>query len=215
MSEHEADPRPKHVVEPESQPGSTTEELVKLCAPLPPLGPAAQGQGQYVAWAKRSEGAFGFVWMVTGIWPELRDSSGKPHSVAIAKSTKLAEVSDADTDTAKSQRETADAELKALAAEHQVRIVNFGHAGNGNIHVNLLGNPDDPAELARMHRCLDAVFDLVLKLEGTISGEHGVGMAKRPFVGREIDAITLELMRQIKRLFDPAGILNPGKTLPD
>lgn len=105
--------------------------------------------------------------------------------------------------------------LKALAAEHQVRIVNFGHAGNGNIHVNLLGNPDDPAELARMHRCLDAVFDLVLKLEGTISGEHGVGMAKRPFVGREIDAITLELMRQIKRLFDPAGILNPGKTLPD
>lgn len=105
--------------------------------------------------------------------------------------------------------------LKALAATHQVRIVNFGHAGNGNIHVNLLGNPDDAAELARMQRCLDAVFDLVLRLEGTISGEHGVGMAKRPFVAREIDATTLGLMRQIKGLFDPAGILNPGKTLPD
>lgn len=105
--------------------------------------------------------------------------------------------------------------LQQLAERHQVQIVNFGHAGNGNIHVNLLGNPDDAAELRRMHACLDEVFRLVLELEGTLSGEHGVGLAKRDFVAWEIQPETLALMRSVKAQFDPAGILNPGKTLPD
>ena len=104
--------------------------------------------------------------------------------------------------------------LERLAAEHAVRIVNFGHAGNGNIHVNLLVNPDDAAEMARSERCLDATFDLVLSLGGTLSGEHGIGLVKRDFVGREIDPVTLRLMRDVKRQFDPNGILNPGKSLP-
>jgi D-lactate dehydrogenase len=104
--------------------------------------------------------------------------------------------------------------LERLAAEHAVRIVNFGHAGNGNIHVNLLVNPDDAAEMARAERCLDATFDLVLRLGGTLSGEHGIGLVKRDFVAREIDPETLRLMRDLKRLFDPNGILNPGKSLP-
>jgi D-lactate dehydrogenase len=105
--------------------------------------------------------------------------------------------------------------LQALSARHGVPIVNFGHAGNGNVHVNLLGDPDDPAQLAAMHACLDAVFDLVLKLDGTLSGEHGVGLEKRAFVGREIGPPALALMRQLKRVFDPHGILNPGKLFPD
>ncbi len=105
--------------------------------------------------------------------------------------------------------------LRQLAAQHAIRIVNFGHAGNGNIHVNLLGNADDAAELARMQRCLDAVFDLVLQLGGTLSGEHGVGLEKREFIGRELAPAALSLMREIKRAFDPAGILNPGKLLPE
>ena len=104
--------------------------------------------------------------------------------------------------------------LGALADEFAVTIVNFGHAGNGNIHVNLLVNPDDPAEMQRAERCLDRVFDLVLKLDGTLSGEHGVGIEKRDFIEREIAAPALELMRGIKGLFDPRGILNPGKMLP-
>lgn len=104
--------------------------------------------------------------------------------------------------------------LDELAREFSVIIVNFGHAGNGNIHVNLLVNPDDPAEMRRAERCLDRVFDLVLKLDGTLSGEHGVGIEKRDFVAREIAAPALELMRGIKGLFDPKGILNPGKMLP-
>jgi D-lactate dehydrogenase len=104
--------------------------------------------------------------------------------------------------------------LERLSREIGIRIVNFGHAGNGNIHVNLLVNPNDPDEMARAERCLDAVFSLVIELEGTLSGEHGVGLEKRDFVSREIDPVTLRLMRDIKRQFDPNGILNPGKSLP-
>lgn len=105
--------------------------------------------------------------------------------------------------------------LRGLSAEHGIRIINFGHAGNGNIHVNLLLNPDNPGEAERARACLDAVFDLVLELEGTLSGEHGVGLEKRDFVAREIPAATLALMHAIKRQFDPNDILNPGKGLPE
>ena len=104
--------------------------------------------------------------------------------------------------------------LDALATKHGIRIVNFGHAGNGNIHVNLLVNPDRDDEMQRAMLCLDEVFNLVLSLDGTLSGEHGVGLEKQEYVGREIDATALALMREIKSRFDPAGILNPGKMFP-
>ncbi len=104
--------------------------------------------------------------------------------------------------------------LTRLAEKYAIKIVNFGHAGNGNIHVNLLVDPDDPRQLAAAEACLDEVFNLVLGLGGTLSGEHGIGLVKREFVGREIDDPTLTVMRQIKNLLDPNGILNPGKTLP-
>lgn len=105
--------------------------------------------------------------------------------------------------------------LERLSRETRIRIVNFGHAGNGNIHVNLLVNPDDSDEMARAERCLDALFSLVVELDGTISGEHGVGITKRGYAHREIDPVTLRLMRDIKGLLDPNGILNPGKSLPE
>jgi D-lactate dehydrogenase (quinone) len=104
--------------------------------------------------------------------------------------------------------------IEQLAARHRIANVNFGHAGNGNIHVNLLVNPDDPEEMKRAEACLDEVFSLVLSLDGTLSGEHGVGMAKRPFVPREIDATTIALMKSVKLAFDPHNILNPGKLFP-
>ncbi|MDD2832821.1 MAG: FAD-linked oxidase C-terminal domain-containing protein [Methylotenera sp.] len=104
--------------------------------------------------------------------------------------------------------------LEKLAAHYQIANVNFGHAGNGNIHVNLLVNPDNADEMQRAYACLDEVFSLVLSLQGTLSGEHGVGMAKRPFVPREIDATTINLMKSLKLTFDPNNILNPGKLFP-
>jgi D-lactate dehydrogenase len=104
--------------------------------------------------------------------------------------------------------------LEDLSRKHGITIVNFGHAGNGNIHVNLLTNPDDPGEMIRARACLDDTFDLVIRLEGTLSGEHGVGLEKRDFIDREIEPTTLRLMNAIRSQFDPRGILNPGKTLP-
>jgi len=105
--------------------------------------------------------------------------------------------------------------LERLSQTFGIPIVNFGHAGNGNIHVNLLFDPDAPGQREAAEKCLDAVFDLVLSLRGTLSGEHGIGLVKREFVGREIEPVTLALMRRIKREFDPKGILNPGKGLPE
>ncbi len=105
--------------------------------------------------------------------------------------------------------------LETLSARYQIANVNFGHAGNGNIHVNLLVNPDNPEEMARAEQCLDEVFSLVLGLGGTLSGEHGVGSAKRPYVDREIDAPTIKLMKKIKTTFDSRNILNPGKLFPE
>jgi D-lactate dehydrogenase (quinone) len=104
--------------------------------------------------------------------------------------------------------------LERLSREHGITIVNFGHAGNGNIHVNLLVSPDDRDEMARAAICLSAMFDLVVALGGTLSGEHGVGLEKRDYIDRELDPVALRLMRDIKRQFDPNGILNPGKGLP-
>ncbi|MCB0280590.1 MAG: FAD-binding oxidoreductase, partial [Calditrichaeota bacterium] len=104
--------------------------------------------------------------------------------------------------------------LAQLSHQYQIANVNFGHAGNGNIHVNLLINPDDTDEAARAAQCLDKIFDLVIRLNGTLSGEHGIGSEKRDFIAKEIDPSTLGLMKDIKSLFDPNNILNPGKLFP-
>ncbi|MEE8150314.1 MAG: FAD-linked oxidase C-terminal domain-containing protein [Nitrosomonadaceae bacterium] len=101
--------------------------------------------------------------------------------------------------------------LAQLSSKYQVTNVNFGHAGNGNIHVNLLVNPDNIDEMSRAEKCLDEVFDLVIRLNGTLSGEHGIGREKRAHVNKEIDTTTLTLMKDIKQVFDPNNILNPGK----
>jgi D-lactate dehydrogenase len=105
--------------------------------------------------------------------------------------------------------------LQELAARHRITIINFGHAGNGNVHVNLLYDPAQAGRSAAAQTCLEAVFELVFSLDGTLSGEHGIGLLKRPFMARAIPPATLALMRQLKAVFDPAGIFNPGKVLPD
>jgi len=107
------------------------------------------------------------------------------------------------------------AELRRISIRYAIPIVSFGHAGNGNIHVNLLSDPEDPRQRDAMAPCLDAVFASVLMLGGTLSGEHGIGRLKRDFVSREIGATELDLMRRVRAQFDPDGILNPGSTLPD
>ncbi len=102
--------------------------------------------------------------------------------------------------------------IRRLSATHDVLIVSFGHAGNGNLHVNLL--PRDEAERERAHACLAELFALVIALDGTLSGEHGIGLVKREFMPLALSPETLGLMHGIKAAFDPAGILNPDKLLP-
>jgi D-lactate dehydrogenase len=104
--------------------------------------------------------------------------------------------------------------LQEISQRHGITNVNFGHAGNGNIHVNLLIDPDDAQQMQQAEPCLHDVFRLVLSLDGTLSGEHGVGLEKQPFMSLEFNSVQLELMRKIKTQFDPNGILNPGKLLP-
>lgn len=104
--------------------------------------------------------------------------------------------------------------IQALSREFDTAIVTFGHAGNGNMHVNILFDPDDAEQSARAHAALPLLFALTLALGGTLSGEHGIGLAKRDFMAQAFDAPTLAAMRAVKFAFDPDGILNPGKVLP-
>ncbi|MBE9526123.1 MAG: FAD-binding protein [Proteobacteria bacterium] len=105
--------------------------------------------------------------------------------------------------------------LDKLSQKYNIPIVNFGHAGNGNIHVNLLTDPDDKQLQIKVHECLEEVFQLVLSLDGTLSGEHGIGLVKKEYVSKELDEMNLSYMKSIKQQFDPDNILNPGKTIPD
>ncbi|NTV94127.1 MAG: FAD-binding protein [Thiobacillus sp.] len=105
--------------------------------------------------------------------------------------------------------------IDKLGHKHGLPLVAFGHAGNGNLHVNIMVHQNDADEMARARACRLELVETVLGLSGSLSGEHGIGSEKRPFVSLEFEPATLDLMRQIKTLFDPHGILNPGKKLPD
>jgi D-lactate dehydrogenase len=105
--------------------------------------------------------------------------------------------------------------LDKLGNLYPFPIVSFGHAGNGNLHVNLMVHPDNTQEMAQAHECLLEMIRTVLAFGGTLSGEHGIGTEKRDYVGLEIQPDTLALMRAVKHQFDPMGILNPGKLFPD
>jgi glycolate oxidase len=105
--------------------------------------------------------------------------------------------------------------LRAFAEESGILIVTFGHAGDGNIHVNLMVDKKNEEEYKKAQALVREIFAKTLSLGGTISGEHGIGLTKMPYIGMEIKPREMGLMRGIKNLFDPKGILNPGKIFPD
>ena len=102
-----------------------------------------------------------------------------------------------------------------LRDRHALRIASFGHAGDGNIHVNLMLDPADPAELERAAHAERELFEQVVALEGSISGEHGIGFSKARYLSIELSAEEIALMKRVKAAFDPNGILNPGKIFPE
>jgi glycolate oxidase len=103
------------------------------------------------------------------------------------------------------------ARIEEIGKRHDTFVANFGHAGDGNIHVNFVVDRDDPDAVARARQCVSETFRLSIELGGTISGEHGIGYVKAPYLDYAIDRPTLEIMKGIKKVFDPNGILNPGK----
>lgn len=104
--------------------------------------------------------------------------------------------------------------LRKLSEDSGIKIVNFGHAGDGNIHVNIMADKSDKEQYSRAEALVKDIFGLTLGLGGTISGEHGIGLTKRRYIEMEIREKELSLMRGIKGLFDPKNILNPGKIFP-
>ncbi len=105
--------------------------------------------------------------------------------------------------------------VAALTHEYGLVIPSFGHAGDGNIHVNIMFDDASANERAAAHRAERVLFERVVALEGSISGEHGIGFAKKGHIGLELSPDEIALMRRLKTAFDPHGILNPGKIFPD
>lgn len=101
--------------------------------------------------------------------------------------------------------------IDAIAARYDLRIATFGHAGDGNLHPTCVLDPDDGEAADRAHKAFAEIFAAAMALDGTITGEHGVGAAKLPFLTDRLGADQMALLRRIKSAFDPAGILNPGK----
>jgi glycolate oxidase len=104
--------------------------------------------------------------------------------------------------------------VQNLRDDYRLRIAAFGHAGDGNIHVNLMVDRTNDDELARAKQAERVLFERVVSLEGSISGEHGIGFAKAPYIGIELSRDEIALMKRLKAAFDPNNILNPGKIFP-
>jgi glycolate oxidase len=101
--------------------------------------------------------------------------------------------------------------IEAIGKKYSLLIGTFGHAGDGNLHPTIVINKDNEDEVHRAERALADIFNLALELGGTITGEHGVGSAKHPYLKARLGDVSLELHRNIKSIFDPDGILNPGR----
>ncbi len=101
--------------------------------------------------------------------------------------------------------------IAGIGKKHGLRIGTFGHAGDGNLHPTIVLDKDDPKEVAAAELALAEIFALPLEFGGSITGEHGVGSAKLPYLEAKIGTANMQLQRSIKKVFDPAGILNPGR----
>jgi glycolate oxidase len=105
--------------------------------------------------------------------------------------------------------------LKAISAKYGLPIVVFGHAGDGNLHPNILFDQRDPEQQEKVEQMVREEFAAALELGGSLSGEHGVGTSKRPYLEQALGPVSIEIQKRIKQALDPQNILNPGKVFPD
>lgn len=103
------------------------------------------------------------------------------------------------------------ARIEEVGKRHGVKVGTFGHMGDGNLHPTFLCDERDEEEMHRVEAALQEVFDGAIELGGTITGEHGVGLAKKPFLPAQLGEVGIAMLRRLKDSFDPNGILNPGK----
>ncbi len=101
--------------------------------------------------------------------------------------------------------------IKEIAKRHDLTIVIIGHAGDGNLHPSILTDKNDPGHYKKAQEAVEEIFSSAIDMEGAISGEHGIGLEKRRFLRKILPEDEIELLKKIKRVFDPKGILNPGK----
>jgi glycolate oxidase len=106
------------------------------------------------------------------------------------------------------------AAIKEVSRKHEIPIAIFGHAGDGNLHPNILFDKRDPEQVGKMKKAAADIFDVSVRLGGTLSGEHGVGSLKLAFLEQDVGPIFIEVMSSIKQALDPKNILNPGKVVP-
>jgi glycolate oxidase len=104
--------------------------------------------------------------------------------------------------------------IKAIGEEYGLPVVVFGHAGDGNLHPNILFDKRDQDQWEKVERMVGEIFQVALDLDGTLSGEHGVGTLKLPYMHQALGPLSLDVQRRIKEALDPHNILNPGKVLP-
>jgi glycolate oxidase len=101
--------------------------------------------------------------------------------------------------------------IKKLSQKYNIPIDTFGHAGDGNLHVNIMADRKNPEKMERAEKAVEELFDMTLKLGGTLSGEHGIGITKAKFLENEVGKTGIDVMKRVKKAFDPDAILNPGK----
>ncbi len=135
------------------------------------------------------------------LWYARRNAS---QSITIFGNKKLNE----DISVPRSMLPSALKEIYAIGAKYGFKVPCFGHAGDGNIHVNVM---IDISQIDEGHKCIEEIFQMVVDMGGTLSGEHGIGTSKAPFMGIAFNEQELQLFKDIKKSFDPNNILNPGK----
>jgi glycolate oxidase len=138
------------------------------------------------------------------LWYARRNASP---SITIFGSKKLNE----DISVPRSMLPEALRKIYEIGDRYGFKVPCFGHAGDGNIHVNVMVDGSDEKQLEEGHKAIEEIFELVVEMGGTLSGEHGIGTSKAPFMNIAFNEMELQLFRDIKKAFDPNNILNPGK----
>lgn len=105
--------------------------------------------------------------------------------------------------------------LQEIRDKYNIHLVVFGHAGDGNLHPNIICDKNDKEEMRRVEQAVAEIFTTAVELGGTLSGEHGIGLMKAPFMEMELGAVGLDMMKRIKKVWDPNNIMNPGKIFPE